>query len=98
MGPLLLLLLLWLTGEALPSADWKSIARACLNGGDYLIWKFDFYEGAAERAEKNAAHNIPVDYHMLIGEGQYLSLQDQLTYPFVAYPQINHLALQAWRK
>nr|XP_060152762.1 endogenous retrovirus group K member 10 Gag polyprotein-like [Globicephala melas] len=98
MGPLLLLLLLWLTGEALPPADWKSIARACLNGGDYLIWKFDFYERAAEQAEKNAAHNIPVDYHMLIGEGQYLSLQDQLTYPFVAYPQINHLALQAWRK
>ena len=35
---------------------------------------------------------------MLIGEGQYISLQDQLTYPFVAYPQIHHLALEAWRK
>ncbi|XP_073654842.1 endogenous retrovirus group K member 10 Gag polyprotein-like [Tursiops truncatus] len=87
-----------IAGEALPPAVWKSIARACLNGGDDLIWKSEFYERAAEQAEKDASHNISVDYHMLVGEGPYISLQDQLTYPFVAYPQINHLALQAWRK
>ena len=87
-----------IAGEALPPSDWKSIARACLNGGDYLMWKSDFYERAAEQAEENAAHNIPIGYDMLVGEGQYISLQDQLTYPAMAYPQINHLVLQAWRK
>ena len=62
------------------------------------MWKSDFFERAAKQAEKNAAHNIPIGYDMLVGEGQYISLQDQLTYPAMAYPQINHLALQAWRK
>ena len=62
------------------------------------MWKSDFFERAAKQAEKNAAHNIPIGYDMLVGEGQYTSLQDQLTYPAIAYPQINRLALQAWRK
>nr|XP_058916576.1 endogenous retrovirus group K member 113 Gag polyprotein-like [Kogia breviceps] len=87
-----------IAAEALPPADWKSIARACLNGGDYLLWKSDYYKKAAEQADRNGAHNLPVTYKMLVGEGQYLTLQDQLAFPFVAYAQINHIALLAWKK
>ena len=83
--------------EALPPADWKSIARACLTGGDYLLWKSEYYEKAAEQAERNTAHNVLVNYEMLIGEGQHQLLQDQLAFPFVAYAQINHIALHAWK-
>ncbi|XP_066866754.1 endogenous retrovirus group K member 8 Gag polyprotein-like [Kogia breviceps] len=55
-----------IAAEALPPADWKSIARACLNGGDYLLWKSDCYEKAAEKADRNGAHNLPVTYETLL--------------------------------
>ena len=34
--------------DALCPGDWKVIAQACLSGGDYLLWKTDFFERANE--------------------------------------------------
>jgi hypothetical protein len=33
-----------LVDEALPPSDWKTMAKACLAGGDYLLWKSEFQD------------------------------------------------------
>ena len=33
-----------LGNQNLPPNDWKQVARACLSGGDYLLWKSEFAE------------------------------------------------------
>ena len=39
--------------EALLLADWKQIAKACLSGRDYLLWKTEFSKQCQATAEKN---------------------------------------------
>lgn len=60
--------------EALPPCDWKMVAMACLLGGDYLLWKSEWYDLSEQQARRNAAHDIPISVEMLTGEGQYLDL------------------------
>ena len=58
--------------DALCPGDWKVIAQACLSGGDYLLWKTDFFERANEMTMYNRRTNIPVSYEMLLGKGLML--------------------------
>ncbi|XP_055293591.1 endogenous retrovirus group K member 10 Gag polyprotein-like [Moschus berezovskii] len=87
-----------LGGQNLPPSDWKQIARACLTGGDYLLWKSEFTEQCGVIAETNQRQGLPTTYEMLIGEGPYLNTNAQLNYHPGAYAQISNAARQAWRK
>lgn len=87
-----------LSSFALPPGDWKSIGKACLSGGDFLLWKSEFSEICSQQALNNRAHNIPITYDMLVGSGQYAELDSQLQFHPVAYEQVKQAALQAWRK
>ncbi|KAK1346040.1 hypothetical protein QTO34_008509 [Cnephaeus nilssonii] len=87
-----------LATDALPPNDWKNMARACLGGGDYLLWKSEFIEQCQATAEINRGQNIPFTFEMLAGEGPYGGLNDQLQYPPGAYAQVNAAATKAWRK
>ena len=49
--------------------DWKQIVKACLLGGDYLLWKTEFTEQCQVTAKRNRAHQNPVLYERLAGEG-----------------------------
>ena len=40
-----------LGNQNLPPNDWKQFARACLSGGDYLLWKSEFAEQCGITAE-----------------------------------------------
>ncbi|XP_066230273.1 endogenous retrovirus group K member 7 Gag polyprotein-like isoform X2 [Saccopteryx leptura] len=82
--------------EALPPHDWKAIARACLSGGDYLLWKCEFYERAAEQAER--LQQVAITADMLTGEGQYAPMVAQLEYQPATYLQISQIATQVWRR
>ncbi|KAL0586424.1 Gag polyprotein [Plecturocebus cupreus] len=42
-----------LTISALPPTDWGRLTKACLSGGDYLLWRANFEDGAYEQAEHN---------------------------------------------
>ncbi|KAB0377584.1 hypothetical protein FD755_012028 [Muntiacus reevesi] len=87
-----------LGGQNLPPSDWKQIARACLAGGDYLLWKSEFMEQCSLIAEINQRQGINTTYEMLIGEGAYQATNTQLNYLPGAYAQISNAALQAWKK
>ena len=84
--------------EALPPADWKQIAKACLSGGDYLLWKTEFTEQCQATAERNRTQQILISYEMLAGEGPYTGANQQLDYDMVAYVQISTAAKKAWNK
>ena len=42
-APFTMALLDGLSTEALPPADWKQLAHACLGGRDYLLWITGFF-------------------------------------------------------
>ncbi|KAL0598126.1 Gag polyprotein [Plecturocebus cupreus] len=42
-----------LTISALPPTDWVRLTKACLSGGDYLLWRANYEDGAYEQAERN---------------------------------------------
>lgn len=48
--------------NVLPPNDWKSIALACLRGGDYLLWKSEYIEQCQNTAEINRGQNIPITF------------------------------------
>ena len=54
--------------QNLPPNDWKQIARACLSGGDYLLWKSEYAEQCARIADVNQQQGIQTSYEMLAGE------------------------------
>lgn len=72
------------------------MAKACLSGKDYLLWKSEWYDLSEQQVRRNAAHNIPISIELLTGEGQYLDLMQQLVYPVQVYQQINICAMKAW--
>ena len=84
--------------QALPPNDWKQTARACLSGGDYLLWKSEFFEQCARIADVNRQQGIQTSYEMLIGEGPYQATDTQLNFLPGAYAQISNAARQAWKK
>uniref|UniRef100_A0A671FY07 CCHC-type domain-containing protein n=1 Tax=Rhinolophus ferrumequinum TaxID=59479 RepID=A0A671FY07_RHIFE len=83
--------------DATPPEDWKHIAHACLSGGDYLLWKSEFYENCKAKADENRLRQIPVTFDMLAGEGMYSNLRNQLGFAPGAYAQTAAAAKDAWR-
>ncbi|XP_032981882.1 uncharacterized protein LOC117033721 [Rhinolophus ferrumequinum] len=65
------------------------LAKACLSAGDYLLWKSEWTDLCEQGARRNQAHQVPITYDMLVGEGQLSPRDHQLGYPLQAYQQIN---------
>lgn len=95
-APFTLNLLESIGAGALPSIDCKAIAGTCLSRGDYLVWKSEFYEKAAEQAERNQQQQVVNLADMLTGEGHYAPMAAQLGYQRATYQAINQPAIQAW--
>lgn len=86
-----------LFSEATPAEDWKHIAHACLSGGDYLLWKSEFYENCKKKANQNAQRQIPITFDMLAGEGIFAELGNQMGFAVGVYAQTTAAAKDAWR-
>ena len=82
-----------LGNQNLPSNDQKQVARACLSGGDYLLWKSEFSEQCGITANINRRQGLNTTYEMMVGEGDYRGTNNQLNYLPGAYPQISAAAL-----
>ncbi|XP_060230653.1 endogenous retrovirus group K member 10 Gag polyprotein-like [Meriones unguiculatus] len=79
--------------------DWKTVARAVLSGGDYLLWSADFREFSRRTATLNVQSGNPAwNQDMLLGEGQYEGNYNQINYPPAVYTQITAAARRAWQK
>ncbi|KAL0586537.1 Gag polyprotein, partial [Plecturocebus cupreus] len=77
-----------LTISALPPTDWGHLTKACLSGGDYLLWRANYEDGAYEQ---QIGQQIPITLDKLLGRGQYEPLAAQATLPTEAFAQINTL-------
>lgn len=76
-----------LTEDNLCPNDWKQLARTVLSGGNYLLWKADFYDLCRETARMNRAQQIPVTEEMLTGEGTHTDTQNQLGFTAACHAQ-----------
>ena len=56
-----------LGNKNLPPNDWKQVARACLSGGDYLIWRSEFAEQCGITADINQRQGLNTTYEMMVG-------------------------------
>ncbi|KAL0626343.1 Gag polyprotein [Plecturocebus cupreus] len=97
-APYTLTLLDNLAFSAMPPADWGRLTKASLSGGDFLLWKAYYEDGAYEQAQRNRRQQSPIIMDMLMGRGQYEDFNTQIAMPTEAFVQINGLAVQAWRQ
>lgn len=84
--------------EALPPRVWKQVARACLSGSDYLLWKTKFAEQYQTSVERKRAQQVPISYDTLAGEGHCRDTDQQLSFEEAAYAQVSTAAKRAWNK
>jgi hypothetical protein len=62
--------------------DWKTLCKATLSGGDFLLWSSEWQEASKKTAALNAQTGNPDwDINMLLGEGQYESNANQIGFP-----------------
>lgn len=78
--------------------DWKQLARACLSGGDYLLWKSEYTEQCERVHRLNLRNNIPSDLQGLLGEGPFADTPTQLQFGIGTYAQVSAAAKKAWKK
>lgn len=90
--------------EALPLVSWKQLARDCLSGGDYLLWK-SFHGQCELTANISRAQNILITFSMSTEKGNHRDLDNLLNFNVVVYAQlgaaakcINYLALESKQK
>lgn len=86
------------TGSNLPPHDWKALTRACLTGGDYLLWSSEYMEICQLKEQENRRQANPISYDMLTGTGAYRDIHQQLTLPVIVFMQIKECGLKAWQK
>ncbi|KAL6031335.1 hypothetical protein STEG23_011943 [Scotinomys teguina] len=82
----------------LTPGDWQQLIRAALTGGDYLLWKGEFFEQCSQTACMNAQAGFPQrTLDMLFGQGQYATIAAQINYDPAVYAQIGAAAVRAWK-
>mgnify|MGYP002472341984 CR=1 FL=1 len=69
--------------------DWKTLCKATLSGGDFLLWDSEWRETSKKTAILNAQTGNPDwDSNMLLGEGPYEGQANQIGFPVGVYMQI----------
>lgn len=84
--------------EALPSGDWKQLARACFSGGDNLLWKTEFHGQCEITANTNRSQHIPITLNMLSEESDYKDTENQSKFNVVVYTQLSFASKKTWIK
>ena len=60
------------------SGDWNTLVIAVLSSGDHLICKSEYHENCKERAQRNAQAGNAWSFGALVGEGQFISSDNQM--------------------
>jgi hypothetical protein len=73
----------------LTPSGWKTLCKAILSGGDFLLWDSEWRDASKKTATLNAqAGNLDWDSNMLLGEGPYEGQTNQIDFPVAVYTQI----------
>lgn len=99
-APYVLSLLETLSGSHLTPSDWQTVARSCLSGGQFLMWKINYEDEVKKllsekdvKADEYELQGFPV----YMGIGRWASLDRQLQIPRNILREISSCALRAWR-
>jgi hypothetical protein len=62
--------------------DWKTLCKATLSGGDFLLWDSEWRDASKKAASLNAQTGNPDwDSNMLLGDGLYEGQANQIGFP-----------------
>ena len=76
--------------------DWKTLCKATLSGGDFLLWDSEWRDASKKAANLNAQTSNPYWYNnMLLGDGPYEGQTNQIGFPVGVYTQIVAAARRA---
>ena len=68
-----------LAGKWLTPYDWKSVSKACLSGGHFILWKAEYDDLAHWHANNNQqGHLNYITEGMLAGKYDYPTLNKQM--------------------
>ena len=100
-SPYTLTLLDALAGRWMTSYDWRTVAKACLPGGEFLLWLAEYDKLArlqlAENKTSNDAQLRTVGSAALKGDGEYESNIAQARLSKEALNQIMAIGILAWK-
>lgn len=78
--------------------DWIQVTKACLSGGQYLLWKTEYEELVAKQHVLNKKRdNFNITKDMLLGQGEYDTAQQQMHMGKEALWQVTICAVNAWK-
>ena len=78
--------------------DWKTVAKACLSGGQYVLWRAEYDDIAPKQT--NANQNYGSKYivkSMLTETNEFGALRDHMGLDKITLDQITTCTLAAWR-
>ena len=69
--------------------DWRTLCKATLSGGDFLLWISEWREASKRTAAVNPQAGHPEwNADVLLGEGIYEGNTNQIGFPISVYAQI----------
>lgn len=83
-----------LAGRWMTPSDWQGAAKACLSGGEYIIWKVENEEFCKSEAKTSRT----ITESMLLGTGVWDSAQAQLKLKKDALTLTSACAVAAWKR
>ena len=77
--------------------DWKTIVRACLSVGQYVLWRAEFDDLAQKQADNNQRYDPTyIVKSMLTGTDECIMLKDQMKLDKFTLQQVTACAIAAW--
>ena len=97
-APYTITLLEALAAKWMTPHDWKSVAKACLSGGQFMLWKAEYSDAAQQQADANRRHDLShITKDMIAGTNAFGTLGDQMTLDTRILDQATGCALKAWQ-
>ena len=86
-----------LTARWMAPHDWKTIAKACLSGGQYILCRTEYEDLAQKQADANRRYGPRhIIKEMLVGIGEFRTLGDRMDLEKRALEQVTACATGAW--
>ena len=78
--------------------DWKTVAKACLSGGQYVLWRAEYDDLAPKQADNNQKYGPKyIVKSMLTGTNEFGALKDQMGLDKITLNQVTACTLAVWQ-
>ncbi|XP_048797887.1 endogenous retrovirus group K member 5 Gag polyprotein-like [Lagopus muta] len=97
-APFTMAILETVASNVLPPADWRSLAKAVLTGGEYLLWMAEYSDQCGQYAQTPQCLRLGITYEQLAGAGDFAHVSNQLNFRPEVYDYIRQIGLSSWKK